>query len=896
MFKNIIPFLRKSQESIHTSKSEKEEKENTFNGLQIDRFLDGSTILAQPNLDSLIRKIRVTVGVSDEYFNQYYLPVLEKVASYCQSISASESYHHTQPFGLITHLVEATLYALRARLQFIYTITGKEEDIDGDKNLFSYAVFIAALHHDLGKAISDNRFFVRVDPKSDFITWSPLSSNPPPETSNVEYRVRRKKSNKTGKVIYKYNSHMLLAPVLLCRTIPKHGYDWISSAHPKLELDLYHAVCGDYENADAIGKSVKIGDTTSTELGKNNVTEIASSNIDSQSTSSTIGKVKAAILRVLSAPTEYSLTVNNENFSTIVKKEDKIYFSGIALYKVLKQEFEKSDTNLPEKTGHFEQMITEAFTIPSPSGDSMWWIKFTKVGAEIDKDKKDIKCFVFDANLFDPEGLLPDANNIDVHLSIKSLSDEDKGDAVKQAINSLAESQKAAAAEDVPLRSIEGKAAPEKFNSSLSGILSQPTSPLSDIPEPSTGQGGKSSTSQKEQAQSEPASKQVADLKVEMKRASQTVSGTDLLGLLSQGSDGHCAPKEIVEPMQQVNPNNDTPQSSQGEKKTKKSKKRKNSSVTSAMSLIPTTADVATVMNEQGKKIDPPANPKPVLPAEQKPDPTPLVPPKANATNSTIKETKPSSPTEHDELTRNSQHEGVDGFGQPIDLMSLVDEEDLPPHINEFSWMEMSEDDFKAALEGTLVSFTNFGSDGERDVSTELSTDDEGVERGNPLLLERPSWSAPINFSESDVPFLVELFGVLQQAINNGLRFNKIGSRLYVVPHGIFIATPSAFLEPEFPLSTRGSYYKNQIRNSSFLAKRMLSPDKNFVTGRIIKFKKVKEDKIVVRHTGALNGFYLVTGNRFTLMYQGKPIKPTNNLVFDHDSVNGVLNRSALIS
>lgn len=164
MIKNLIPFGRKKKPSVDSppvvARNNKPDK--TDGPLSTEFFLDGETILSDPKMSSLISKIRVSVGVDDKYFDEYYVPVLKNVAAYCQSAAASEGYHHSYPFGLIIHLLEVALYSLRARLQFIYTVTGLEEEIDGYRNIYTYAVFIAGLHHDLGKTIADLRYSVRV--------------------------------------------------------------------------------------------------------------------------------------------------------------------------------------------------------------------------------------------------------------------------------------------------------------------------------------------------------------------------------------------------------------------------------------------------------------------------------------------------------------------------------------------------------------------------------------------------------------------------------------------------------------------------------------------------------------------------------------------------------------
>ncbi|GAL10971.1 hypothetical protein JCM19233_1956 [Vibrio astriarenae] len=378
-------------------------------------FEDGETILERDECKVLVEKIRQTIEVSDQYFDEYFLPVLVNAAHYCQSLPASAGHHHSHPYGLIKHLLEVTLYGVRASRQYLYNCTEKEGMIDELKHIYVYAVLVSAMMHDLAKVVSDVRIKVRSNPNSKFVPWTPLSSYPPPASAQIEYKFDRKVT-KTQSNIYHYNTHTLLASSLLSRVVPKKGLQWIVETHPGLETDLYHALAGDYDNAGVIGQSVRQGDEVSTELGRTNIHSLSNP-------SDPIFKMKEMITSVLAQPQSFNLKVNQLGFVSIVRIGDLVYVSGKALQETLRGLFQKNNMNFPEKDHVFEQMISNNFTVNSPSGDTMWWVKFTKHGVTPDDKKADIKCFVFKAEDYLPNDEIK-SSDFDVHLSDKSLPKE----------------------------------------------------------------------------------------------------------------------------------------------------------------------------------------------------------------------------------------------------------------------------------------------------------------------------------------------------------------------------------------------------------------------------------------------------------------------------------------
>jgi len=79
------------------------------------------------------------------------------IARYCevvQLLPASQAHHHAYPGGLIVHTLSVIEYAINERQKYTLPLASEPEVIEAQKNLWTYAVFVAALLHDIGKAVT----------------------------------------------------------------------------------------------------------------------------------------------------------------------------------------------------------------------------------------------------------------------------------------------------------------------------------------------------------------------------------------------------------------------------------------------------------------------------------------------------------------------------------------------------------------------------------------------------------------------------------------------------------------------------------------------------------------------------------------------------------------------
>ena len=135
--------------------------------------LAGRTLIARLEVDSLIAGIRAHSHASAENFQRHYAPVIDRALEFAQLLPASESHHHAQPGGMALHSLETALHALKRRQGLMLPPGAPTETQQRAQHRWTYAVFLAALLHDMGKAAHDLRITYDSAAQSNAV-WNPL--------------------------------------------------------------------------------------------------------------------------------------------------------------------------------------------------------------------------------------------------------------------------------------------------------------------------------------------------------------------------------------------------------------------------------------------------------------------------------------------------------------------------------------------------------------------------------------------------------------------------------------------------------------------------------------------------------------------------------------------------
>lgn len=167
-------------------------------------------------IDSMERRSRF----SQKAFESDFRPVLKAVAEFVQMLPASEAHHHAQPGGLWIHMLEVADAALsyRAGLELPKGVGAEERK--RLEHRYTYAVFLAAMLHDIGKPVADTRVTLFGEDPRLGRPWSALAG---PMTEATHYRVDFAPEHERN-----YELHQRLPAILAQRFVPEKTLRWLA--------------------------------------------------------------------------------------------------------------------------------------------------------------------------------------------------------------------------------------------------------------------------------------------------------------------------------------------------------------------------------------------------------------------------------------------------------------------------------------------------------------------------------------------------------------------------------------------------------------------------------------------------------------------------------------------
>jgi len=188
-------------------------------------ILSAVQLLQVTGADGLVEVIRNRLALTRENWESDAWPVVQRFCEFAQLLPASESHHHAQPGGLMIHTLEMCSYALTIRQGYKLPAADSPEDQVQKQALWSYAVFLAALLHDIGKPISDVLVqLYGADPHHGLGQWQALSGPMNLVPGATHYEVDFPESGQRN-----YRAHQRLAAVLLHAMVPPGTMHWLSS-------------------------------------------------------------------------------------------------------------------------------------------------------------------------------------------------------------------------------------------------------------------------------------------------------------------------------------------------------------------------------------------------------------------------------------------------------------------------------------------------------------------------------------------------------------------------------------------------------------------------------------------------------------------------------------------
>lgn len=196
-----------------------------------------------------VNTIQQLAGVPRAHWRSLYLEALLSFAGYVQQLPASESHHHPGAGGLLDHCLEVVIHALRNRRGHLLPQGGDAEEITAKKDVWTYAVFSAALLHDIGKPLMDQTITLYDKHGRELGVWNALTT---PIIDAHWYRIRYRKDRQ-------YRLHERAALLLTNLILPAPALNWLSADRTVLAAWLA-SISGMYEDAGIIGEIVQQAD------------------------------------------------------------------------------------------------------------------------------------------------------------------------------------------------------------------------------------------------------------------------------------------------------------------------------------------------------------------------------------------------------------------------------------------------------------------------------------------------------------------------------------------------------------------------------------------------------------------------------------------------------------
>lgn len=202
-------------------------------------------------MEGKVAGIASFTGYPTPAFDQLCRPALDAFVESVQLTPASQAHHHASAGGMVIHGLEVVENALRRRKGYLLPQGGVAEEIARQEHIWTYAIFVAALLHDIGKPIADQKITITM-PDGATRDWSPLAE-PMRVLGATGYKVDFVSEGKN------YDLHNQVAMTMYPLIVPAKGRDWLSQDRV-LMAQLTAWLYGDTYKSGVIGEIVTHAD------------------------------------------------------------------------------------------------------------------------------------------------------------------------------------------------------------------------------------------------------------------------------------------------------------------------------------------------------------------------------------------------------------------------------------------------------------------------------------------------------------------------------------------------------------------------------------------------------------------------------------------------------------
>ena len=314
---------------------------------------------------SRLAHIRRIMQIDDVTYQTLYQDTIERFAELVQLMPASQAHHHAVPGGLFVHTLEVLEHALALRRQHKLPMFATEKQQEDERHLWTYAVFLAALLHDVGKRLTLCRFILDNNRELE-----PFSSDPA-QLAGRHYRI----------VFNDPKYHVLHEQIGLAfigHLLSPLAQDFIL---PRLHVmqQVMGYIHGDDDAAEIIGKIVRQADQQST---GESLQHIPTRRFKG-ATLENIGERLMTRLRHLLADNRFAINTRNGNvYTTGDFRAGYTYILSKTLADTLRNSLhEDGQTDIPTDNNRIFDILDEhGFAERNADGKVMHYLKRTLQG------------------------------------------------------------------------------------------------------------------------------------------------------------------------------------------------------------------------------------------------------------------------------------------------------------------------------------------------------------------------------------------------------------------------------------------------------------------------------------------------------------------------------------
>lgn len=202
------------------------------------KVLDVAALIDVCNLGGALQQIQRESKLSNAAWERDIAPAIQQYLRFVQLLPASEAHHHAHLGGLAAHTIEVVYAAVCLRNGYLLPRGGPAEQIDAQRDHWTYVVIFAALLHDIGKPITDLRVSLADRPDGPARPWLPMSGDML-TAGAVEYEVRFAPAAERN-----YGAHRRLPQVLAPRIVPATALAFLAR-EPAVMRELDAVLSGD---------------------------------------------------------------------------------------------------------------------------------------------------------------------------------------------------------------------------------------------------------------------------------------------------------------------------------------------------------------------------------------------------------------------------------------------------------------------------------------------------------------------------------------------------------------------------------------------------------------------------------------------------------------------------